>query len=343
MSNIIKELHTPLIYNDLPWKTINFLTDYKKKLDIQEILCLIENMYIETKDLSNFKIINKKMNSLFLYHPETERLYQKGWIPNNYLLSLNYFNYDNNIINNDLRPLYEKILVKYGYQYIKRIIGKYFDNISRNERFNVYKRIAKENELLDFDKIINGWESNSFINELAWLKDKEYGITLPVCYYSYGHIYELKKAYECFVPYWELEMELESLDQQQFIWKMEFYFNNFKNIKSIILRDPYHSIRNNKLLSFEKDFYYKINIEKDFELTIPEEDFAFEIFDLDLNSALNTNIYKMLTEEAIILGKNKNLRFKSYQKMFDNLNIFSSRKLSTNFLDTIYDFNFDEI
>lgn len=345
MSNIVKELTNPTIYRTLPWETINFLTEYKKKLDIQELICLIENMYLENKDLAFFKIKNKKNSSLCIVHPEVKILYEKGWVPNNYLLTLTYFDEEGQHINNNIKPLYEKILQGYGFKYINRIIKEYFSNIKRENRFIVYHKILNEFRLTGFEKVINRWEHNpeSPIEDLAWFQDKEYGITLPVCYYSYGHINQLKKSYESFIPYWELEMEIENLDHQQFIWKMEFYFNQFKSIKNIILRDPYHSIRHNKLLSFEKDFSYKINIIDNFESVDYQEKVAFNVCDLDLYSALDTTIYKMFTEEAIVLGKNKKMRIKSYQKMFDNLSYFNSRKVDDSFFNELDKFDFSSL
>lgn len=345
MSSIIKELKDPVAYNTLPWKTINFLINYKSKLDIQELICLIENMYIENKELSSFEIKNKRISSVCILHPDVELLYEKGWFPNNYLLTLTYFDRKGVKIDNSIKPLYEKLLQNYGFKYIKRIIKNSFSGINREKRFEVYYKLLHEYKLFGFEKVINRWENNpdSPIENLAWLQDKEYGIALPICYYSYGHIHELKKSYEAFIPYWELEMEVENLDHQQFIWKMEFYFNQFKSIKNIVLRDPYHSIRNNKLLSFEKDFFYKINLMKNFNYVNSDEIFAFNICDADLCSALDTSIYKMFTEEAIVLGQDKNMRMKSYQKMFDNLSYFTSRKVDNSFFDELSCFDFSSL
>lgn len=345
MSNIIRELDSPATYNSLPWKTINFLTDYKKKLDIQEVICLIENMYIENNELSSFKIENKKISSLCILHPDVKRLYKKGWVPNNYLLKLSYFDKQEKVLDNHIKKIYEKILQGYGYKYLNRIIKNRFKDIEREQRFKVYYQILKEYDLSGFENVIDRWERNpdSPVENLSWFQDKEYGITLPICYYSYGHIHELKKSYESFIPYWELEMEIESLDHQQFVWKMEFYFSQFKSIKSIVLRDPYHSIRHNKLLSFEKDFYYKVNINKNYDLIEAHECVAYDICDLELSSALDTPIYKMFTEEAIVLGQDKEQRITSYKKMFKNLSQFSSRKVSESFFDKVNSFDFSSL
>lgn len=338
----------PNHFKELPWQEWNCLYTHSLALKLQEIICLIEHMYRTIPTMHGFEIKGRSLFVLTEKHPEAISFLSKGNIsPVNYLVNLKIKDDKGNYINSSKINEFNNLFNEYGLPLLNKFIGRHFVKIQRRQRYDVYRKIVFF--LTSFIPVINSWQWGPRIKpeQIRWVRTKDEHNTkdidlarLPLCYASWQHILSIKNDYDLYIGFMEKILEAEDLHRQHFLWQIENCFKEMPNLRKIVLRDPWHELRDS-LLSYGKGFHFKVETySNDNTMFIVEniiDKWAYTPFITDIINigriGVNKSVLPLMTKEAVIIeGKTLEERMKGYRKLIQNIDPMLHRAFDNRFL-----------
>lgn len=316
MSLFPKKISNPEEYYNLPWKEWTMMESCFKVLKQQEILINIEYFYKKYPMLSGFKIVKKskkdfKLSNEYRFHKNQHNVS----IPNGQI-SVTCFDKNKVALNQKVCDDFISYLNEKGYHELL-FISKAFSNITRKERFNIYKHIASICYWDYFLPVIKAWELN-VKNVVPSPYIMFNNIIMPVSL-NYTTVEECSKFFnsEIVLNFLDHKFEIQLLKTQKFLWDLETIFIEFPELEKIELYDPWYPVRDLKIVN-QQDIYKKITI-KDTDLLLPIE-YILEKTSIAVLSS-------MLKDKKFII--NPNNRYEQYGLLVKNSGIIDKSIFET--------------